>query len=338
MMKRVSMLLWLVCVSNGWLFANHWTPDDSQFEDNMTLTGVIQINGVEQQSATLEVGVFCGDECRGSEMVSYFPPKQRYLVQLTIFGENGDQLVFKVFDHATQQELNLVSPEAVIFRSDGYGSLSVPYVLSFTGSTVTENYWVVDDSQFEDNMTLTSVIQIDGLEQQSEDLEVGVFCGEQCRGSQKACYFPPRQRYIVQLTVFGENGDQLTFKLYDHAFEQELDLVSPEAVTFRTDGYGNLSSPYVLNFTSTTPEPTGVVITLKPGWNWISYLLETETPIEEALINLTPFEGDMIKSQDGNSTFINGHWNGTLFNMIPGNGYIYLREGEQTTFTYPKNL
>jgi hypothetical protein len=85
-------------LSNGWLFANHWTPNDSEYEDNMTLTGVIQIDGVEQQSTALEVGVFCGEECRGSGYPTYFFPAQRYVIQLLVFGESGDSLTFKLFD------------------------------------------------------------------------------------------------------------------------------------------------------------------------------------------------------------------------------------------------
>lgn len=86
------------------------------------------------------------------------------------------------------------------------------------------------------------------------------------------------------------------------------------------------------------PQPTGVLIELTPGWNWISYLLETETPIEEALVNLTPCDGDMIKSQNTYATYkaATGEWNGTLATMIPGKGYIYLRNGEATSFSYPK--
>ena len=325
MMKKAILLLF-ICLSNGWLFANHWTPDDSTYEDNMTLTGVIQINGVEQQSTTLEVGVFCGDECRGSGMPIYFFPTQRYIVQLLIFGETGHQLTFKLYDHDLGQELNLVSPEAVTFNSDGYGSLSNPYVLNFTGSTLpyysitantnpveggmvegagnfeegqtctlvatanegyaftnwTEegnvvstnstyaftvtanrtlvanfidsgNHWIPNESGYEDNMTLTGVIQINGVEQQSTTLEVGVFCGEECRSTGTPIYFFPTQRYVVQLLIFGEVGDQLTFKLYDHALGQELNLTSPDAVSFVANGYGSLGNPYVLNFTGEMP-------------------------------------------------------------------------------------
>ena len=316
-----------ICLSNGWLFANHWTPNDSEFEDNMTLTGVIQIDGVEQQSTALEVGVFCGEECRGSGYPTYFFPAQRYVIQLLVFGESGDSLTFKLFDSDSGQELNLVSPEAVTFNANGYGSLYDPHILNFTGN-VPENYtisasanpeeggtiegvgdyqegqtctlvatanegyafsnwtengtvvsthstyvfsvtseralianfivagnnthWIPNESDYEDNMTLIGVIRINGVEQQSTTLEVGVFCGEECRGTGLATYFFPTQHYVVQLLIFGESGDQLTFKLYDHALGLELDLISPD-VTFTTNGYGTLGNPYVLNFTGEVP-------------------------------------------------------------------------------------
>ena len=116
---------------------NHWTPQSSGFEDNMTLTGVIQINGVEQQSTALEVGAFCGSQCRGSARAVLFPVTGRYVVLLTLFGNNGDQITFKLYDHNQGTELNLQSPGAVTFGSNGLGSVINPYVLNFTAFNYT---------------------------------------------------------------------------------------------------------------------------------------------------------------------------------------------------------
>ena len=252
MMKRVLILL-LICLSNGWLFANHWTPSDSGHEDNMTLTGVIQINGVEQQSTTLEVGVFCGEECIGSGYPNYFMPTQRYVIQLLIYGEIGSPLTFKLYDSELDQELDLVSSETVTFNTNGYGSLSDPYILDFIEKSGT--HWIPDDLGYEDNMTLMGVIQINGVEQQSTSLEVSVFCGEECRSTGMATYFFPTRRYIVQLLIFGESGDQLTFRLYDHASGQEYNFATSDLTAFVTNGYGTLGNPYVLNFTEGEPIP-----------------------------------------------------------------------------------
>ena len=261
MMKKAVLLL-LICLSNGWLLANHWTPNDSGYEDNMTLTGIIQIDGVEQQSTTLEVGVFCGEECRGAGYSTYFVPMQCYVIQLLVFGEVGDQLTFKLYDSDLGQELDLVSPDAVSFNANGYGSLSNPYVLNFTESSF---HWTPNGSSYEDNMTLIGIIQINGIEQFSTALEVGVFCGGECRGSGYPTYFPPMQRYVVQLLIFGEVGDHLTFRLYDSNMGQELGLISPDAVTFNANGYGLLADPYTLNFTGDVGESCSISANVSPA-------------------------------------------------------------------------
>ena len=116
---------------------NHWTPQSAGYEDNMTLTGVIQINGVEQESTTLEVGAFCGTECRGSARPVLFPATGRYLVFLTLYGNDGDQITFKLYDHSQGAELNLQSPAAITFGPNGLGSLINPYVLNFTAYNYT---------------------------------------------------------------------------------------------------------------------------------------------------------------------------------------------------------
>ena len=387
MMKRIVILLF-ICLSNGWLFANHWTPNDSEYEDNMTLTGVIQIDGAEQQSTALEVGVFCGEECRGSGYPTYFFPTQRYVIQLLVFGESGDSLTFKLFDIDSGQELDLFSPDAVTFNANGYGSLYAPHILNFTGN-VPENYtisasanpeeggtiegvgdyqegqtctlvatanegyafsnwtengavvsthsayafsvtsdralianfivvgnnthWIPNDSDYEDNMALIGVIQINDEEQQSTTLEVGVFCGEECRGTGLATYFFPTQRYMVQLLVFGEIGDQLTFKLYDHAWGQELELTPPEAITFATNGYGTLDNPYVLNFTGELEEIIQT-IALSAGWNWFSTYLDINLDQLKAVLvtALGSNASIIIKSQTQNCKLTRGVWTGQL--------------------------
>ena len=61
------------------------------------------------------------------------------------------------------------------------------------------------------------------------------------------------------------------------------------------------------------------------------------TSLEDALVNLTPAEGDIIKGQNSFRKYENGHWEGALNVLTPGKGYLYMREGEATSFTYPEN-
>ena len=137
-MKK-ALALFAAVMMCGMLWANHWTPESASYSDVMTMNTVIQINGVEQTSDQLEVGVFCGEECRGSAMAAEFLLTHRYLAIITIYGQNGHQLTFKLYDHSIGQELNLTSPAAVTFNEDGYGNPIEPYVLNFTGD-IAQNY------------------------------------------------------------------------------------------------------------------------------------------------------------------------------------------------------
>ena len=131
-MKKLIVFL-VVCLSVGVLHANHWIPiDEGQYAYSMTIYGVIKIDGVEQYSDQLEVGVFCGDECRGAAFANEFFLTHCYLAELNVYGENGHQLTFKLYDHRSNQELVPTSAEAITFTLDGYGNPIEPYILNFT--------------------------------------------------------------------------------------------------------------------------------------------------------------------------------------------------------------
>lgn len=98
---------------------NHWSPiGGTQY--NMTISGIILINGVEQTVTTLEVGAFCGDECRGSMTAEYFPPTQQYVVSLTVASnqQSGETITFRLFDQLEGQELDLQCANSIIFESN----------------------------------------------------------------------------------------------------------------------------------------------------------------------------------------------------------------------------
>lgn len=98
---------------------NHWSPiTGTQY--NMTVKGVIVIDGVQQANNMLEIGAFCGDECRGSRKATLFPPTQEYIVTLAVVSNvvSGETITFRIYDHNTQQELELESLSTLIFADN----------------------------------------------------------------------------------------------------------------------------------------------------------------------------------------------------------------------------
>lgn len=78
-------------------------------------------------------------------------------------------------------------------------------------------------------------------------------------------------------------------------------------------------------------------ITLSPGWSWIAYPVNAEMTLQDALANITPNVGDLVKDMTTFSSYTAEGWNGNLNVMQPGMGYMYLNAGETAlTLVYPE--
>lgn len=112
-----------------------WVVNPAQYEYNMTLIGMLRVNGANATGATMELGAFAGNEVRGSAQAIYVPPMNAYVFFLTVYANSaGEQLKFKLFDSANGGIQNLV--EAMWFSPDLHqGSLEspVPFSLTTTG-------------------------------------------------------------------------------------------------------------------------------------------------------------------------------------------------------------
>jgi len=71
-----------------------------------------------------------------------------------------------------------------------------------------------------------------------------------------------------------------------------------------------------------------VTIMLTPGWTWISNPTTDTIAITEAFGPFAPMQGDIIKSQWGNSKYLNGQWRGVVSKFYPGYGYKYYSNRE----------
>ena len=293
-------------VANFILAGTHWTAEGSSYADNMSLYGVIQIDGVEQYSEWLEVGAFCGDECRGTAVASEFYLTNRYLVIMTIFGEGGNELTFKLYDHAIGQELDLTLLEAVTFSDEGYGTPVDPYVLNFRHvhtQALAEgwNWW-------------STYIEQEGIN--------GLEMLESSMGSSG-------------VRIQGRNGTTDHFEYQGNSYWYgSLNAVANEQMyKIRTNAACNavMFGPEAL--------PADHPITINGGWNWIGYPCNRSQSINVAMSGFTPEPNDVIKSRTATSTYVSygseSLWYGTLNTMEPGQGYMYKSNtGETKTLVF----
>lgn len=117
----------------------HWIPDETAYSGNMSVIGVVQIDGIEQSSAMFEIGAFCGDEVRGSQFPQYISQLNRYIFFLTIHGDDPCEITFKLWNHNTGTLSDATTTQTVQYLSQStVGSVSTPYALNFTTSSVTK--------------------------------------------------------------------------------------------------------------------------------------------------------------------------------------------------------
>ncbi|MBO7083675.1 MAG: T9SS type A sorting domain-containing protein [Bacteroidales bacterium] len=112
-------------------------------------------------------------------------------------------------------------------------------------------HWTWNPYQYGDNASFIAVITIDSVEQRSDQLEIAAFYEDECRGSIICVYVPQKDRYFAYLTVNGENNMVMTFRLYDHGTETEIDADCDNTYTFVANQFqGTPSNPFVFAFTS----------------------------------------------------------------------------------------
>ena len=129
--------MFLIVVVMGWFLSpaqTHWIPATG-YESTMSVTGVIIIDGVEQTSTQLEIGAFCGEECRGAKKAGFFPPTSQYTVPISIAGLTGDLITFRVYDHFQGLELELECESSLTFEINAViGTFGNWYQFVFTTS------------------------------------------------------------------------------------------------------------------------------------------------------------------------------------------------------------
>ena len=114
--------------------SNFWSVDPTQFENSMTLIGMLERSDSNATTSTMELGAFVGNQVRGSSQAIYIPPYDSYLFFLTVYANsNGEQVKYKLFDSSdgSVQALN----EAMYFSPDLHqGSIENPVPFSLPSS------------------------------------------------------------------------------------------------------------------------------------------------------------------------------------------------------------
>lgn len=159
-----------------------------------------------------------------------------------------------------------------------------------------DHYWHTDYTLYSNNLSIRVMIFIDGVEQRNENIEIAAFCGDELRGNERTKHvkgsnptYGEVDSYLAALTVIGNDGDVITFKLYDHNTETEYEMFSNETITFETNAvHGNPYDPFHLTFTIPHPNNT---FTGSGSWNDASNWENSKVPTEKSIVTI---DGDAL--------------------------------------------
>lgn len=282
--------------------APEWTVDPSQFDYSMNLAGRVRIEGVVSNDANDKVAAFINGEVRGVTNVEYVSVLDEYWIFMTIYGNQGDNIEFQVWDNSEAKIRSQVTPELDFVANGISGSSSNPTWLD-ASTAVSQSIQVQEGWNW-----LSFNLSSDDLSNMSE-----VFEGMQ------------------------ENGDEMRsingFSNYFAGFDswegqiEKLDTVSLFKV--------RLSNAGTITFAGELVDPSTTDIVVVEGWNWIGYTPSFNLTVEEVLTGLNPQSGDIIKGQTSFATYDDLFgWIGSLDVLEPGSGYM-LYSGKDQTFNFP---
>lgn len=125
-----------------------------------------------------------------------------------------------------------------------------------------------NEYQYADNLHVILTIKLDGTIQENENLEIGFFYNNQCRGREilSGEYYSITGYYVAEVTVNGTNGMGIgDFRLYDHNTNQELNVLCDHAaISFvANQDIGDYFTPEEFAFT-TVPDPINITTVANP--------------------------------------------------------------------------
>jgi Secretion system C-terminal sorting domain len=104
--------------------------------------------------------------------------------------------------------------------------------------------WSVQTKLYSGTMTMTGIIEVNSQKGKSADDIVGVFVGNVCRGVAKPIFSQALNRYLIFLSVFGNDApEKLTYKIYLAAEDKIYE--GREAINYELNATaGKIDLPY----------------------------------------------------------------------------------------------
>ncbi len=223
--------------------------------------------------------------------------------------------------------LNILHPgQGYIYLNTGNATATLIYPKTTNGNILRETgetkYWKYNPHRFPTNLTM--MVTLDENEFRLADglYEIGAFVNGECRGSARIQYLESLGNHVAFLTVCGEEGEEVSFRLFDVASNKVLDVIANEQIVYHADAvHGSLKAPMMLHFRNTGvnehhevslfPNPTTGKVTIKAsGMNRLTVtdvlgqvVFDTEVNADQIELNLSNCESGLYMIHVNTDTF-----------------------------------
>ena len=293
--------------------APYWTVNPNDFETSMNVIASLQFISSD---ATREgsdpsdlVAAFIGDECRGVAQPVYSERYDRYFLTMDIYGNDGAEdtdmgkaVTFRAYDASTGTLYPVVTASpAITFKPLALeGSYAEPVILTA-------------EDMIEQNTDLAAGWNWMSFYITAEDMTVESLFAD--IADDVLAVKSQTSGYVMRSG--GQWHGDLTGSL------SNAEMYSVQMKTGRR-----------LSVTGRRVTPADCPIALSKGWNWTGYYCAQVNSVADALADMSPIDGDIVKGLSGMAYFDNYEWAGSLTAMTPGAGYM-VKSGKDCTFTYP---
>lgn len=251
MNKKLFTLVLGIMIPMG-LFAQHnrdrvWVVDEHAYPN--TMTWVLQIANEGVMDPTLEIGAFCGDECRGMIAAQFEPVLNDYRWYLNIQGLGGETLNFYVRRDGV--ELDLATDFSSVFEENGkLGTIANPYVIDFHSFAPSYYMLITDQSQLVSGRKYLIANGFEGTVKAMGEADSNVRAAVDITcSSRKAFLTPGVDSEACELVLGGTEGG---WTLYDEHGEGYLTVGRAGALTANANLSNNGTWSITLN-------PTGAM-------------------------------------------------------------------------------
>ena len=286
-----------------------WKVNESGYESTGNIIARLSLPAGVAQSENDIVAAFAGNECVGIAHPQYLNAYDAWYVMMTVYGNanaNSTQnLQFRLWNAEsgiTYSAVNVLPAPFIFTPNMVKGTLADPVVLEVT-----------------DKLQQTLALQ-----QAWNWISLNI----------RPSYAQPEKVFapvLGDITTVKSKLQFFTVNPADTSYAGSLKNVSVVS-SYRVHALRETTLP--VNGTAVNCAETAIMI--HTGWNWIGYLPLQTMSVNDALADIEPASGDLVKSKTAFAVYDGAQWVGTLNRMTAGEGYMYLSNAsEPFTFRYP---